>query len=370
MIISVLVMMFYYTNNFAFGLERSDIQKIENEIKSNNDKIIQYDKDVIKKNKTINEKTNEIEEKKTKLRELKSLQNESWDSLLKVEQAQKELDNSIKDKSRLRGELLEILSSKSDSIKIIKELEKQLDDDTLRLKNQNKLEQSKLVKKLGIVNSKICITMVKNNLNSTCPTYKDLIILDNSITSISGKFTTDKDGYFHRKAPPVSNSYRMYDFDTTPRIFIDPPREMISRIKIIELQPNFDTYFDSKQMQLFQEFEIIDVEVNGTYSQKVKTIQVKNQTQDFGRVIYHDLFIDPSCRKAVVNTDVLYDLLVKVINYMRNNCDDDFALFDVKEIIPINATYQDITTSQKYKDDQRLEYIKKNCIFQYGVCKT
>ena len=42
--------------------------------------------------------------------------------------------------------------------------------------------------------------------------------------------------------------------------------------------------------------------------------------------------------------------------------------FIEKEKIITEATEMDISTSQKYKDDQRLEYIKEHCIYKYKAC--
>jgi hypothetical protein len=98
--------------------------------------------------------------------------------------------------------------------------------------------------------------MIRHNFTTTCPTYKQLIQLDNS-NSISGKFITDSDGFFHRGDEVVQNSYKFYWNDSQIRIIVDPPGSMMDRMKMIYIQPNFDTYIVREDKTIDDKFEII-----------------------------------------------------------------------------------------------------------------
>lgn len=204
--------------------------------------------------------------------------------------------------------------------------------------------------KIGVELAQSCIIAIKNNFKTECPTYEDLYYLDSSNIIISGKFVTTDD-FFHREPTKIKNSWRWYDMDKSPRIFIDPPFGMNNRIKMITILPNFDTYH--RQNDLLREY----------------TGNSSSSMQEFDRVLYHDRFMNPNCSVATINADKWQILVNDTINYMQNNCNENYTEVDTIEIISTNKTKFDITTSQKYKDDQRMKWILEFCIFSYGVCK-
>lgn len=300
---------------------------------------------------------------KDDLREAKKQAGSGWEGIKKVVETEKSLNDAFNQARENRNKLIDLLREKSDYIREQKELIHSIDNAVI-IHN----DYSHLVKKIGVNLSQTCITMIKNNLNSTCPTYKDMISLDSSDTDISGKFTTDG-SFFHRDEPNRQQSWRYYDFDDTIRVFIDPPKGMAERIKMIEIQPNFDNYFITDSMEQQSEFELIDVVINATKFKKAVTIQVKNQTQDYGRIIYHDRYVD-SCSKAVINADKWEILLADTINYMRNNCDESHTSFIEKEIIHPNYTSIDITTSPNWQFQQEMKRISEFCIFKFRACNS
>jgi hypothetical protein len=105
---------------------------------------------------------------------------------------------------------------------------------------------------------------------------------------------------------------------------------------------------------------------NNTFTSLNRTLLVFQNTNE--RVIYHDRYVDDDCRHATINAEKWKMLVADTIGYMRNNCDSAHTSFNHKEIIVTNMTEHDITTSQKYKDDQRLKYIKQFCIFKFKAC--
>ena len=361
---------FTFDVQYADAVTRDEVNAIQSSINTLESGIIRLDNEIIDIRITILNNDKLIDVAKENLRKAKDSSSTSWSAVVDINNAETKLTDAQTNYNESRDKLFTLLRDKSDAIKALKLLNIQIQDDNTTLKTQGNADLSHLVKKIGLINSNVCITMNKAGINSTCPDYKDFILLDTSNTDISGKFTTDDDGYFHRDLTAMKNSYRAYDFDNKLHLFIDPPREMISRIKLIEIRPNFDTYMDHSKLAQFQEFQYIDYKVNQTIGDvtQVKTIQVLNQTQDYGRILYHDRYANESCTHIIINADKLQILLADTIHYVRNNCDERFTGYVTKEIIPINATYQDITTSQKYKDDKRLEFIKEFCIFKYKSC--
>ena len=98
-------------------------------------------------------------------------------------------------------------------------------------------------KLIGVELSKTCIAMAKTGFSS-CPTYEDLVSLDDSITEISGKFSFH-DGWFHREKSNYVDSFRAYDNDDKIRIIVDPPQNEAVRMKMIVIVSNFGLYAET-----------------------------------------------------------------------------------------------------------------------------
>jgi len=84
-------------------------------------------------------------------------------------------------------------------------------------------EQPKLryVKIVGVELSRTCLQMEKYNVTSKCPTYKDLMQVDNTIPDVSGNVTYS-DGYWHREQP-VYKDHCNYYLDKYPVLIIVDP---------------------------------------------------------------------------------------------------------------------------------------------------
>ncbi len=296
--------------------------------------------------------------------ELKTVEDSSdWESLrLKLEY--EAAVNVINDYAReLRTGLGDILTLKSDSIKFLKSLN--LNGITI----DGPKPLSHLTTKIGVSLSKSCEIMVKNGFESNCPSYKQLIQLDSSNTDISGKFTTDSNGFFHRGDEPVQNSYKYYWNDEQIRIFVDPPGDMASRIKMIYIQPNFDDYTVRSDRTVNDSFETIQGNKTLTLGNQTKviTFDVRNQTDTFGIVVYHDRYID-RCNQATINANNWLFLLPDTIHLMRNDCDRSFTQFEEREIITPNSTDYSPMDSPEWNILQEAKRISEFCIFKYKAC--
>ena len=184
------------------------------------------------------------------------------------------------------------------------------------------------------------MTLLNEGYNSTCPDYSDLLELDNSDRKISGDFVKNENGVTLREKPNLKNSWRIYDHSTEWLVFIDAPAGYSERMKTITIHPNFDTY----------------------------TLTKDNIVENYTRIIYHDRFVNDECTHAIINADKWQLLIADTIFFMRENCNPIKTSFNHIELIPIELMDHDITTSQKYKDEQRLKEILKHCIFKFKSC--
>ena len=187
--------------------------------------------------------------------------------------------------------------------------------------------------------------------------------MDSSNTDISGDFITDNDGFFHRRIPQVNNDCRAYDTDNQLRIFVDPSSHCQTRIKIIEILPNFETYTLNGLRYQNEEFEYVDFIVNSTFGNvtQSKIIQIQNSTNTPGQILFHDRFIDESCKKAMINSEMWKILIPDTLRHMRQNCLPGTTNYDIKEFIPANNTDYNRNNSPAWKELERFEDSKIKC---------
>ena len=253
----------------------------------------------------------------------------TWDD------AKKNTQDAFKNWNDLKQELSELKTELHNADLILVGLEKKIADFNLIQRITKTADTTKMI---GIDLSESCIILKKNNMITECPSYEDLIQLDSSIQEWSGKFVYDEDGWYHREAPPMKNSWRLYDTENEFRIIVDPPKGMNNRIKMITIQPNLDTY-----------------------------ILPTDRADNYTRILYHDRFVD-NCRKAIINAELWEMLSVDTVMYMRHGCDNKWTTFNHIELIPIELVEHDISTSQKWKHDQWIKNVTTHCIFKYRAC--
>lgn len=349
----------FFTFSYAEALTRDERSSMKEDLRTAlEDK---KNLDIQEKRNTITEAEENIDLKKQELKDLKKESSSSWEAVKLLDGAEIAILEAKKLLQLAKQELIEILQLESGFLTIIKELTSILNKDDSQDTVIN-VNNTGLAKKLGITLSKTCIIMITNNFTTTCPSYQDLLVLDNSIYEFSGEFVTDKNGFFHRGDPPVGNSWRLYDFDDTPRMFVDPPVGMTTRVKLITIVPNFDNFFILGDNVQHQTFEMVEKTITITYGDQIKekTFMIRNQTQEWGRIIYHDRYVE-NCDSAYINAEDWKFILVDTINYIRNGCDPAFTEFINKEIIIPELTEIDITTSPNWQYSQWLKDIKKNC---------
>ena len=325
----------------ANGITRAEYDTLENSLEQYQTQLEDIETTITNKRTIISDQEKKVESMKDILRDLKRDSDGTWEKQLEIIEYENDFANEEQVLKNEKANLLSLLDQKSEYLIQIKNLEEELQ--YAEIDAPPSLDHFE--KKIGIVLSKTCLTMIQNNIDSTCPTYKDLITLDSSDTNVSGKFTTDENGFFHRSEPTIQNSWRLYDFDEEIRVFVDPPQGMTERIKTITLHPNFDTYLLTEDLS------------EGDYASE----------SIFARVIYHDRYID-KCQQATINADKWELLLADTVHFMRNQCDRDHTSFQEREIVNATKTEIDITSSPNWEYQQWLEEVSNFCIFKFKQC--
>lgn len=181
---------------------------------------------------------------------------------------------------------------------------------------------------IGITYSKTTLALLQLN-STTIPSYQKLIELgyDHS-EPVSGKFVF-KNGYLQREPTKVRNELVYYENKNNITI-VDPSEKIFKKIKMIIVEPTLKSY------------------VLNEYLNKI------NNT----RTIHHDRYVNLNCTIATVSSENLLLTLPDTIMYMLNNCTGE--LTNTKTVITDKTTDTDISTSQKYKDDQWKKGIKSS----------
>jgi len=365
--LSIILLGFYlvFSMPIAEAITRQDLDDLEKQVHTLEENIEEKDIEITDQKILIKDTQDKIEELKIELRDAKRESTGGWDSLDLIYEIEGKLSQAEIDLKEFRDNLFEFLTEKSDFIKLSKELNITIDESDL----DNPPSLSHLTTKIGVSLSKSCETMIKNNFTTNCPSYKQLVQLDSSDTDISGKFTTDDDGFFHRGPELVLDSYKFYWNDEQIRIFVDPPGSMVDRIKMIEIRPNFDTYTIPGDMVVPDKYELAISNKTETLGNLTRVVnyEFRNQTETYGTVIYHDRYID-KCKDAVINANNWKFLIGDTIHLMRNNCDRDFTAFEEREVTIPEKSVIDITTSPNWIYQQWLKHTEEFCIFKYKAC--
>ena len=184
---------------------------------------------------------------------------------------------------------------------------------------------------VGITLSKTCLTMIKNNITTPCPTYEEIMTLfpDNTNQNISGKFVY-KDGYLQRGNTNYINHYKFYTYQPVT-LWIDPPGDITGRIATITIEPSLPEYL----------------------------IQESKKLIDNTIIVAHSRYVDPLCYRSTITAQDWVYLTGDTIQLMLHNCDPAFTTFNHIKTKYLGESYQDIATSNKYKIDQMVKLAKE-----------
>ena len=187
----------------------------------------------------------------------------------------------------------------------------------------------------GIALSRTCLSMISNGITSDCPTYQEINTLfpDTTNPKIAGEFKII-DGIYQRDVPPVKNPWRFYYYSIEPILWIDPPSDARSRLIMITIESSLPEY---------------------------KTGDESKKMDDYSISFQKDRWVDDKCKEAKVTAKTWVFLTGDTLNLMKHNCDKAFTSFDGTVKKEFVKSYQDISTSYKYKFDLWVKESLINC---------
>lgn len=192
-------------------------------------------------------------------------------------------------------------------------------------------ERAGLSKTVGIILSNSCITQLEANMLYKCPSYDAILELGlDTSKKESGEFETEN-GITRRGKPLFKNHFRLYDFDNDWNIIVDPDGEMASRIKLIHIESNFNSYFANTDFD----------KINHT-----RTIHINRYVEN--------------CSIATLDSKIWFEGLADTIFYLRSGCKPTHTAINETITIYDPITEHDISTSRDWQHKQWLKEALKN----------
>ncbi len=196
--------------------------------------------------------------------------------------------------------------NRSDDIDVVETIKS-----LLGLGEEEEEAPKRFTKIVGIQLSKTCLQMERHNVTSKCPTYKDLMMLDNTISDISGNVTLSDD-YWHREFPDYKNHCNWY-LDKYPVIIVVDPDNCWQRytgirmITIQALDPEkmvFKLQYDRDVIDELQDLREEERELYDDKNQAEKNVDsLEDQIDDLERDIRNleDDVDKPRCDKDKIS---------------------------------------------------------------------
>jgi hypothetical protein len=182
---------------------------------------------------------------------------------------------------------------------------------------------------VGVELSQTCLIQVANNLPTNCPTYQQLMPLDQSIYGASGLFTSTP--YYHRESNGVANEAYYYENMTMPyAVIVDPSGNLLANAgNTITDQGIAGAAPDVKQLIIEpQGFTYIPpIETGTTVADNGKPLQLPD---------FVGQYVDPTCSYAMIAYTPA--LLESAIQYLGSNCSTGNFNQTSTMTIPMNGT--------------------------------
>ena len=190
----------------------------------------------------------------------------------------------------------------------------------------------------GIQLSQSCMTMIKNNITSACPTYEEILAIfpDTSNQLASGSFGYSDNGVYERQPSMMKKHYEFYRYDDTKRMWVDPPSDVLFRMRIITIEPSLTQY-------------------------KTTQTTIDKQVLEIGHGRWNDL----QCKGITMGAPDWIFLLGDTIQYFDHDCEPGYTNFDSTKDLYFKGQDYDLTTSYKYKLDRFIKDAKERC---KGLC--
>ena len=241
---------------------------------------------IIRDNNDIREQDKAYDDYKTKTRVFDQAEKEYFRSM---ERYDKGVDENLK----LKNELIEF----EDELDILLE----------RL-TKAKTKMNLTFRDYQFINvnlSKTCQTLIKYDLNTKCPTYREMVpLFDNTLPAISGAFV--EVGYDIKRLPsPLSEHWKFYEQMTMTKVVsVDADTELFDRGINITVQA--------------KDFTMVE-----DTGRKDKTASYDSSTME--QTTWHNIFVDDRCSQVTVGPDL--KAIEAAILHVLNKCTTDLSEF-------------------------------------------
>ena len=176
----------------------------------------------------------------------------------------------------------------------------------------------------GISLGNTCIIMLKNNIPG-CPSYEELdVVFPDNTNPALGKLV-EIDGIIQRDQPQFLHPEQFYRYYTGDIIWLDPPEDVRKRIKVITIEPSLPEYKIGKESKQMDDYNIT-----------------------FGK----DRYINANCSEIKITAKNWLFMTGDAMNLLKHDCDLSYSTFNATVMIKFEKSYQDISTSMKYKHDK------------------
>jgi hypothetical protein len=204
------------------------------------------------------------------------------------------------DMEDMRDRLDELKFELDTEIVLLEKMEKDLENllkansDTVRYSNTS------------ISLSKNCQTMIKYELYTKCPTYRELFdMFDNSDPTVSGMMVDY--GYDISREDIMKKHWKFYEtYDDFELVVVDPDSDFQHKSINIEIQP-----------RVFTSLALIG------------DSNTKNWTNE-SYTTWHNFKVDDNCKRIMVAPDL--ELIAEAVEFARNNCDGEMTLLENKTV--------------------------------------
>lgn len=292
-----------------------DLKKIEDKIIELTKKVDKWELEKASWNNVLWERESDLEEAEDEYKDAKKeyrhatdvrVQNQDDVEMQKeakrvFEDATKKLKIAQKEyaieQNRYDKRMTDLREAKNEIIKLQDSL-----GDALRGVTDARLEANKQSqgdnKFINIKLSNTCLSMIENGLPTKCPTYRDLMIYDNTVKHVSGEFTDM--GYDVKREKPMYKNYWKY-YQQQPEwkiITVDPDPAIIDRGVTITIEASEFTYLEN----------IKSVDKTPSYN-----------ATGLERYEWHNVKYYDNCKNVMIAPDM--DLLPDVINNIWNDCE-------------------------------------------------
>ncbi len=206
---------------------------------------------------------------------------------------------------------------------------------------------------IGISLSRSC------QISTTCPTYLDLLIFDNTNQYYSGFLNYSDNGVFERQKSPYKNHWEFYRYSKQLWLVVDPHGEQIPHLtKHIIIEPSSFKFFSVGDMKIEPRYEEVEKQrqkqicadwknpqcwITEKWTEKILLEPTRTQRQD--------QYIYDNCTRATVT----YSALIDTLNHFYQKCKDEQSDEYVTEIVLPQIPFE-------YKDSQwakHAEWMKK-----------